>query len=130
MHIVFEKPPNFAAIDRAFHVAGQPILFAWQGIIYNPERIAVPPFLIAHETVHGARQKDDPAGWWQRYIDDPAFRLKEELQAHKAELACICLGVKDRNRRARFLQITASRLAHPIYGGNISVLDAIALLRH
>jgi hypothetical protein len=84
---------------------------------------------MAHELVHGARQKDDVRGWWRRYIDDPVFRLKEEVQAHKAEFARAAYGVKDRNRRAKILDVTAHRLAHPLYGGIIPYMDALCLLR-
>ncbi len=104
-------------------------LFAFGGTIYNPGNITVPPELMAHELVHGARQKDDIRGWWRRYIDDPVFRLKEEVQAHKAEFARAALGVKDRNRRARILSVTAARLSAPLYGGVISYQDALCLLR-
>jgi hypothetical protein len=131
MKVLIEKPPNFDAIDAAFHLTerGAKPVFAYGSVIYNPWNVEVPPYLVAHELVHGARQKDDIEGWWRRYIDDAQFRLKEEVQAHKAELACVCQRVKDRNRRARLLHITALRLASPLYGGVISYTDAVCLLR-
>ena len=130
MKIVCEKPPLWDEIAAAFPaVERQACLFAFGGTIYNPGNIAVPPELMAHELVHCARQKDDIRGWWRRYIDDPVFRLKEEVQAHKAEFARAALGVKDRNRRARILSVTATRLSAPLYGGVISYQDALCLLR-
>lgn len=130
MKIVVEKPPLWDEIAAAFPAVEQRhCLFAFGGTIYNPGNIPVPPELMAHELVHGARQKDDIRGWWRRYIDDPVFRLKEEVQAHKAEFARAALGVKDRNRRARILSVTAARLSAPLYGGVISYQDALCLLR-
>ena len=131
MKIAFDKPPNWDRIVEAFpQVEGQPVLFCYGACIFNPMKIAIPTFMMVHESVHAARQKDDPAGWWDRYIADPAFRLKEELQAHKAELAAVNVTVRDRNIRARNLVITAKRLAAPLYGGLISHQDAICLLRN
>lgn len=130
MKIVIDKPPIYDEIVAAFPQAkDRDVIFAWGGTIYNPGNIAVGPELMAHELVHGARQKDDIRGWWRRYIDDPMFRLKEEVQAHKAEFARAALGVKDRNRRARILSVTATRLSAPLYGGVISYQDALCLLR-
>lgn len=131
MKIVVDKPPIWDEIVKAFPaVEHRACIFAWGGTIFNPGNITVGHELMAHELVHGARQKDDIRGWWRRYIDDPQFRLKEELQAHKAEFARAALGVKDRNRRARILSVTAQRLAAPLYGGVIAYQDALYLLRH
>lgn len=130
LRIVAEPPPNFDAICEAFPAAKDaPVVFCYGDVLYNPKGLKIEHWLMAHELVHSARQKGDPAGWWERYCEDPMFRLKEELQAHKAEYAYISLGVKDRNQRARLLNITARRLASPLYGGIIPVQDALLLLR-
>lgn len=131
MKIAFERPPNWDAVIAAFPQAeNAPVLFCWGETIFNPQRIEIPTFLMVHESVHAARQKDDPAGWWERYIADAMFRLKEEVQAHKAELAAVNVTVRDRNRRARNLSVTAKRLAAPLYGGMIHYADALELLRN
>lgn len=131
MKIAYERPPNWDDIVAAFpHVDGAPVLFCYGETIFNPLKIAVPAFMMAHESVHAARQKADPAGWWKRYIDDPVFRLKEEVQGHKAELAAVNVTVRDRNQRARNLSITAKRLAAPLYGGIIKYADALCLLQN
>src|SRR5258708_8978196 len=115
MKIVVEKPPLWDEIAAAFPAVEQrSCLFAFGGTIYNPGNIPVPPELMAHELVHGARQKDDIRGWWRRYIDDPVFRLKEEVQAHKAEVARAALGVKDRNRRVKSVWQAAAPPTPPL----------------
>ena len=131
MKIVHDKPPNWDELVAAFPVAAtRPALYvAWGDRIYSIAGDTPPPELMAHEYVHGQRQGADITGWWRRYIDDPVFRLKEEVQAHKAEFARAALGEKDRNRRARILNVTATRLAAPLYGGVISHMDALCLLR-
>lgn len=131
MKIVHKRPPNWDRIIKVFpQVEGmRGIVFAYGDHLCNPDAVTIQPEIMAHEIVHGCRQKDDPAGWWERYLEDPQFRLKEELQAHKAELAAVNLNVKDRNRRARNLAVTAKRLSAPLYGGIIRYSDALCLLR-
>lgn len=131
MKIVHDKPPNWDELTAAFPVVAslRALYVAWGETVFSIDGSTPTPELMAHELVHCARQKDDIAGWWRRYIDDPVFRLKEEVQAHKAEFARVSLGVKDRNRRARLLHTTAMRLAAPLYGGVISHMDALCLLR-
>jgi len=131
VNIVHDKPPNWDELVAAFPRAAElsRLYCAWGDRIYSIAGDTPPPEIMAHEYVHCARQKDDVRGWWRRYIDDPVFRLKEEVQAHKAEFARIALGVRDRNRRARLLSVTATRLAAPLYGGVISYQDALCLLR-
>ncbi len=128
VRIVHEPPPLFDEIDAAFKVAGQPVIFAWGHRIYNPERIEIPPQLISHEAVHGHRQGRDIEGWWRRYIDEPAFRLAEEIPAHQAEyLAMVELAI-NRNERRRALKTVAKRMAGPLYGALITASQARATL--
>ena len=124
MRDVFEYPPMFDLIDAKFRVAGRPIIFSWGGIIYNPQRIEVTPALRAHEAVHGARQGDDIRGWWRRYIDDPVFRLVEEIPAHRAEYQQLLAECDNRRARRLYLKQMAKRLASPLYGNVTTVAKA------
>lgn len=127
MRVVTALPPMFAEIDAAFDVADKPVIFAWGDAIYNPLGAGISPELMAHEAVHGARQNGDPAGWWRRYIAEPAFRLAEEVPAHQAEYQAFCEGNANghlRNARRLFLRGLASRLSGPLYGRLISFEDA------
>ena len=132
MEIVVALPPVFESILRVFPgAAGHGVLFAFGSVIYNPSGIVIPPELIAHEEVHGARQLAMEGGvdeWWAQYILSPVFRCDEELYAHRAEYAKVCEVVKDRNRRAKHLHHIASRLAGPLYGGVIPFVEARALI--
>lgn len=115
----------FDEIDAKFDLKSQRgVIFAWGDRIYNPDKIEVTPALMAHERVHGERQGTDPEWWWRRYLDQPAFRLDEEMPAHQAEYREFCATHKDRNARARYLFGCGQRLASPLYGGLISAPDA------
>lgn len=127
--IVIAKPPMFDQIAAAFHLARMPgVIFSWgAGTIFNPSAIVIPQCLIAHEAVHGARQGLSDAGirrWWENYIADPEFRLREEMPAHRAEYAAIKGLVKDRNARVRELHNIVTRLCGPLYGGMVSRTEA------
>jgi hypothetical protein len=126
--IILRRPPNFEQIQAAFPKAVNPgVLFAYDGNIYNPSGITVPPALIAHEEVHLQRQKalgplpgsttqwSGAELWWQKYLDDCEFRYQEELLAHVAEMRQFFSVPGDRNAQARVLMTTALRLTAPLY---------------
>jgi hypothetical protein len=113
--IIIDRPPNFEQIQGAFPKAVNPgVLFAYDGCIYNPSGIHVPPALIAHEEVHLHRQRNGgPTQWWDQYLTDSEFRYNEELLAHVAEFKM--QRSSDRNQGARLLMATALRLVAPLY---------------
>lgn len=126
--IIRERPPMFDEIDAAFNIRNTKAIFAWGDKIFAPAlQGELPKQLIAHESVHGERQKIYPGGveaWWRRYIDEPQFRLDEEIPAHRAELAHLLTKAKGPSMRAHVLSVTARRLAAPLYGNLITIADA------
>ena len=109
MKVLHLFPPNYRQINQAFNIRGKPVIFCYGDTIYNPSRIDVPPCLIAHETVHSRQQGSDPDGWWRRYIDDLEFRLREEVEAHRAEYEHL-------GQTQKHLDDIARRLSSQIYG--------------
>lgn len=123
MRVINERPPMWEQIDAAFKIGRNPIIFCWGQAIYNPNGGKVTRELIAHEEIHAERQGPFEAGikaWWEQYLVDPAFRLEEELPAHRAEYKAFCKRHGSSTGRARYLGIVASRLCGPLYG---SLLD-------
>ena len=138
MEVRFERPPLWAEIDAKFHVEGKPVLFSWGNIIYNLQGVQIAPELFAHEALHGERQllycepmtnEELIVDWWNRYIQDEAFRYAEELEAHRAEYQFLAAGVKDRNKLNRLLVRTAARLTSPLYGWKRPIYDATKALK-
>lgn len=118
MRVIKAYPPNYPAIRRAFpHIRGQSIIFAYGDRIFYPAGGKLEPWLLAHEGVHGRRQGNDPAGWWDRYLSDPAFRLDEEILAHREEY-----------RSGGDLDFMARRLSSPLYGSGLSMERARELI--
>lgn len=126
-------PPIIDKIDAVFHVKERrDIVFAWGDRIYAPCGQFVPFEIRAHEAVHGSRQLRHPEsieGWWMDYIQNPEFRMLEEIPAHYAEYSFMCAGA-NRLQRRKALSIVAKKLASPLYqfGGLMTYELAKSLL--
>lgn len=130
MKVAIDLPPLWDEIQPHFKLPDTPrVLFAWGDTIYNPAGVDVPACLMDHEMVHGRRQGTDVVGWWRRYMEDPVFRLNEEIPAHIAELEALWDTAEDRIDRRRYLKQTAKRLAAPLYKMPISRAEAAKLLK-
>jgi hypothetical protein len=126
--VVARRPPNFAAIERAFGPLPPNTVFAYGDTIYSPSSDELPPDLVEHEKVHLRQQAavGGPDEWWRRYIEEPAFRLEQELEAYRAQVATFA----DRARRRECARRVARDLAGPIYGRLITKGEAFRLLTH
>ena len=117
-------PPNIEAIQSVLPVSERNI-FAYGGKIYNPGGCELTAELIAHERVHFRQQGRRPKKWWKRFLKEPEFRLEQELEAHRAEYFEFCRNHRDRNARQRYLLELGRRLSAPMYGGLITVREAM-----
>ena len=104
-------PPNVNQIEERFSV-GTGTIFTYAPSVYVPSGRPLTGSLIAHERVHIGQQGDDPAAWWDRYLDDVEFRLEQEVEAHRAEWAFLpaqqSTGGEDLDREAP--RLTSVRL--------------------
>jgi len=115
MKVKIDYPPNILAIDAVFHTEGKTVFYCYGDTIYNPHSLYLPEFIKAHELAHSISQGKDPKGWWERYLVDPEFRYREELDGHRAEMQFVLATTKDRNYSAKILNATAARLSSPLY---------------
>lgn len=122
MHVVYDYPPNYSDLVKVFPIT-RTVIFAWGDIIYNPGKVEITPELVEHEKIHGARQKPDIIGWWNQYIESPAFRLQEEIPAHQAEFMWL---MRNGNRKIKrlALKMVANKLSAPLYGQLLSPKEA------
>lgn len=129
VNIVFGFPPIYERAAALFPIKGREVYFAWGDTVYvTNSRKAPSDAIMAHERVHSEQQATAPAGalqssietWWAFYLNDPAFRLSQELPAHAAELAHRLRNASGRNDRRRLVSIVSHKLAAPMYGGLIS----------
>jgi hypothetical protein len=132
--VIADFPPNFDRIDAKFMLRqrGLTPIFAWGNDIYNPYCVQVPRHLMAHEAVHGERQKVIGIdAWWDMYITFDQFRLVEEVVAHRAEMEALLFEHGDnRSNRRTFLSQTAQRLKAPLYMYKLPIDEAKRLLKN
>jgi hypothetical protein len=126
VRIVVDRPPNYDAIVRAFGTLPPGVIFAYGDAVYSPSGEELPPDLVAHEQVHLRQQAavGGPEPWWSRYLAEPTFRLEQELEAYRVQIAFHT----DRPSRRACLRRVARDLARPMYGRIVTAEQARRLL--
>ena len=131
MKIVPGHPPNISQIDQVLGVrSSKSIIYTYGDTIYAPGGIGgVTEDLKVHESVHMEQQSafDSPDDWWDRYLEDPEFRLEQEIEAYRKQYEYINLHGNRKQRREAKREI-AKTLASQMYGNIITRLDAERLL--
>jgi hypothetical protein len=131
MKIIKELPPNIDLIDQKFKVkSNKNILYTYGDSIYTLCEDKIPVWLIEHETVHSQRQKEigSPDHWWECYIEQPLFRLSEELLAHSIEYS-VFRALHNRNESRLYLSQISKRLSSEIYGNIITAVKAKSYIK-
>lgn len=127
MKIEFNLPPNYHEIVKVLHPDHKTI-FTYGDTIYSPFDATVTPDLMVHETVHMRQQGDHPDVWWDLYLKDNEFRLKEEVEAYRAQLEFFKRTVRDKNFYTKLLMKIAHVLASDLYGNIVTVDKALEML--
>lgn len=124
--IVQKYPPNYKAICKAIPgVKDNPnIIFTYGDTVYSPSTDDLPDHLRQHEATHVSQQtqmgKDE---WWDEYLKNPEFRLKQELQAYRAQYKVV---VKKRDWRytEAILKAISTDLSGAMYGNILTYPEA------
>src|SRR3990167_5904365 len=97
MKQINDYPPNIEQIRAAFPLH-KGIVFTYGDTIYNPDGGFIDQHLEAHEATHALQQALIGVDrWWDRYIRDPVFRFRQELEAYRAQYQDRKTVEKDRN---------------------------------
>lgn len=84
--IIKEYPPNYDRIKEVFNPP-ETVCFCYGDKIYNPSGNKIVDHLLVHEGVHEQQQKIiGVEEWWNKYLDDVAFRLSQEAEAYATQL--------------------------------------------
>lgn len=95
-------------------------IFAYDKEIYSNREL--PLHLLIHELKHIEQQNRIGCDLWvDKYLNNPEFRLNEEVEAYQAELATIT----DRNLRYQHKIHCAKTLSSDLYGNIISYKEAL-----
>lgn len=126
--IVDGHPPNYEEIKARFNPALGTV-YAYGNTIYAPGVAGlISADLVVHEEVHFEQQArvGGPDAWWRLYIDDPRFRLEQEVEAYRAQYASLATLPRPerRERLAHYCKSLASRM----YGGLVTKDQARRLI--
>ena len=116
--------PHFEEACRNFPISDG-VCFTY-GDTYYTNHNPLPADYLVHEQCHTKQQAEIGADeWWRRFFADPKFRLEQELECYRKQLA----SIKDRNFRfARKLKIVDD-LSSPLYGGCATKEELMVLLK-
>jgi hypothetical protein len=130
MRVVNGYPPNYKDIVATLHPTANTV-FTYGNTVYAPGHDWIDNALAVHEGVHSQRQEEGvgPLKWWELYLQDPQFRLTEELVAYRAQYKYFCKQVKAKKVRRAFLEAIAKDLSGPMYGGLMTFDRAKAEIR-
>lgn len=133
MEIKIAKPPIYDSACSAFKINPETVLFTYGDTIYNPGGVNLSDDLIKHEEVHAEQQNhndEEAALWWGKYLRDPEFRLKQEVEAYGKQYWYIC-RYKTSNKQTQFtiLKRFAQILSGPLYGECVGLLRAMQLIK-
>lgn len=128
MQIIQAVPPNIEAILNKFNLAEFTPIFAYGDKLYNPAGLPIPEDLMVHEETHQRQQEQiGVEQWWDMYLEEPKFRLEQEVEAYQAQWQ---YALKNYNRqgRKRLLQEISKNLSSALYGNIISKKEAEELI--
>lgn len=128
MEVIKGWPPNAALISKKFDLIGFNPVFTYGDKLYNPTGLEISKDLMIHEEVHEKQQKIlGIEQWWVMYLDNPTFRLEQEVEAYKAQYQFLKTVF---NRKGRFtaLNVLADNLSSKLYGNLISKSTAKELI--
>lgn len=82
--------------------------------------------MLVHELTHLEQQERDGLDYWTKnYLNNPEYRLKQELEAYKKQLE----SIKDRNLKAKVTLKSALTLSSPLYGNLLTFEQAKQILK-
>jgi len=86
MKIKNELPPNYSEIISVLP-RDMNAVFCYGDTLYNPFNRKITPDVEVHEQVHSKQQGDSPEMWYNKYLYDKDFRLRQEVEAYGTQYA-------------------------------------------
>jgi hypothetical protein len=130
-----ETPPNYLDIVKVFgELDLHNTLFCYGDTIYNPGGKTISPDLEIHEDTHRVQQGDAPELWWEQYLNDIEFRLRQEIEAYSAQYQFACKAIDEIRGPAKMKKWALESMAHALcstmYGNIISFGEAQSKIRN
>lgn len=129
--IIHDVPPNYDELVAVFGEGAnwdRGATFTYAEGIYCKDPL--PEHLVAHELIHVEQQEKEGGtkAWWKRYIEDPDFRLHEEIEAYRAEYNYVVRYMK-KHQHFYYLRYFAMNLSKR-YKLGVDLLEAINLIKN
>lgn len=123
-----EKPIIYEILKEKFGVNWNSGLIVTYGDTIHSKN-PISEDLWVHESTHVKQQtKMGIVKWWDKYLEDPKFRLKEEKEAYTNQWNWIKSNIKDRNQKSRLRNHIISSMAN-MYGDMITIEEATKLFK-
>lgn len=128
MKLSDQKPPNWDKLTEHFPVTwGMGVIVTYGDTIHCKHDISFLKQM--HELIHVQQQAAKGVKeWWEEYYASPAFRLSQEIEAYRNEIAHAKRVIKDRNQRHRYLHQICIDISSSMYGNMVSFNQAMNLL--
>lgn len=131
MKIIESFPPNYGLIKAAFpNLENLKPVFCYGDTIYNPFGVEMTKDLIEHEAVHSRQQGDMIDLWYEKYLNDSAFRLEQEVEAYGYQLAFFRKHANNYKLTEWLKEQMAFALSGEGYGNIISYAKAESAIRN
>lgn len=130
----FEPPNDLLRRIRGAGMNFNPntTIFTYGDAIYNPGKADLKADVIAHEETHMRQQREmkgGPDAWWSMYLDNPQWRLGEEIEAYAIQYDFFCSRKKDQLKRVWMLNRISQILASPMYGSQLTPEAASKMIK-
>jgi hypothetical protein len=125
--IIKDYPPNYERIKAVLNPPASAV-FAYGDKIYVPSGATIGPDLLVHEGTHERQQAlMGIEQWWNMYLGDKTFRLREEVEAYAAQYNYV--DKRYRNSVAqRYLAAYAKHLS-TLYGVDVNFFEAFTMIK-
>lgn len=126
-----EKPKIYETLKKKFGINWETGIAITYGDTCHSKN-ELPPDLVAHEEVHVAQQRMfGPEAWWTTYIEDPDFRLRQEVEAYRAQVKYLNdhTELMSRNERRYRIRNMAIDLNSHVYGFVVNFEEALKLIK-
>lgn len=124
-----EKPPIYERLVKAFGINwNRGVIIAYGDTIYCKRKLTQAK--IVHEKTHLKQQAGmGVEAWWDKYIEDPQFRLLQEIEAYTNEIEWIKDNIYNMHERKALVDKIVLDLSSSMYGSIVTQEEAYNLLQ-
>lgn len=131
--IVYTPPPVYEEIRKKWGVKWEDgvVVMVYGNTIHQSFMEKMDEDLLVHELVHVKQHMAYPGGpeaWWRKYLDEPEFRISQELEAYRAQYKWLQDNT-NRQYRKKVLKHCAKDLSSNLYGNVMSYDEAENLIK-